>query len=192
MAISLAVDSQQKSIMAVFLTDALSVLQALTNNTLPHLANALQLLSNNCRVALQWIPAHCGVPGNEQADTLAKQGAQTATSNQVLIWATKKRPPLPKRLWFQVKRRVPEQVIMTRLRTEHNRWYAHMHKKLQMVLSADCPFGEEDWQTTEHILQNCKGHDQERYTAWLTETTLLSENTWWRTTEFILVTGLTV
>jgi len=85
MAISLAVDSQQKSIMAVFLTDALSVLQALTNNTLPHLANALQLLSNNCRVALQWIPAHCGVPGNEQADTLAKQGAQTATSNQVLI-----------------------------------------------------------------------------------------------------------
>ena len=86
----------------------------------------------------------------------------------------------------------PEQVIMTRLRTEHNRWYAHMHKKLQMVLSADCPFGEEDWQTTEHILQNCKGHDQERYTAWPTETTLLSENTWWRTTEFILVTGLTV
>ena len=70
-------DSQQKSTMTVFLTGAFSVIQALTNNTLPHPAKALQLLSNNCRVVLQWIPAHCGVPGNEQADTLAKQGAHT-------------------------------------------------------------------------------------------------------------------
>ena len=77
MAISLAVDSQQKSTMTVFLTGAFSVIQALTNNTLPHLAKALQLLSNNCRVVVQWIPAHCGVPGNEQADTPAKQCAQT-------------------------------------------------------------------------------------------------------------------
>ena len=58
--------------MAVFLNDALSVLQALTKNKLPHLAKALQLLSNNCRVALQW-----DVPGSEQADTLTKQGAHT-------------------------------------------------------------------------------------------------------------------
>ena len=79
-AISLTVDSQQKSIMAVFLTDALSVGQALINNKLPHLAKAFQLLSNNYGVALQWIPAQCGVPGNEQADTLAKQGAQTEQS----------------------------------------------------------------------------------------------------------------
>ena len=63
--------------MAVFLTDTLSVLQALTNNELPHLAKALQLLSNNYRVALQWIPAQYDVSGNEQADKLAKQGAQT-------------------------------------------------------------------------------------------------------------------
>jgi len=72
-AIYLAVDSQQKSTMAVFLTDALSVLQALTNNKLPHLAKALQFLSNKCRVTIQWIPAKFKVPGNKQADTLAKQ-----------------------------------------------------------------------------------------------------------------------
>ena len=36
-----------------------------------HLAKALQLPSNNCRLALQLIP------GNEQADTLEKQCAQT-------------------------------------------------------------------------------------------------------------------
>jgi len=28
------------------------------------------------RVMLQWIPAHCGMPGNEHADELEKQGAQ--------------------------------------------------------------------------------------------------------------------
>ena len=77
MAISIAVNSKQKSTLAVCLTDALSVLQALTNNTLPHLAKSLQLLSNNCRVALQWIPTQCRVPGNEQANTLAKQCVQT-------------------------------------------------------------------------------------------------------------------
>jgi len=52
MAISLAVDSQQNSIMAVFLTDVLSVLQALTNNTLPDLTKNLQLLTDKCRVPL--------------------------------------------------------------------------------------------------------------------------------------------
>ena len=68
MDISRDVESQQKSTLVVFLTDVLSVLQALTNNTLSHPTKALQLL----RVALQWILAHCRVPGNEQADKLAK------------------------------------------------------------------------------------------------------------------------
>jgi len=62
----------------------------------------------------------------------------------------------------------PEQVIMVRLRIEHNRWNAHMHKKLKMVPLAACLFGEEDL----HILQNCKRHDQERSSASPTETTL--------------------
>ena len=97
MAISLAVDSQQKNTMAVCLTDARSFLQALTNNELPHLATSLQLLSNNCRVALQWIPAQCGVPGNKQADTLAKQGAQTEQSDANVSYQEKGQS-LPKRL----------------------------------------------------------------------------------------------
>ena len=59
----------------VFLSDALSVLRAYQNNKLPSLTRALQQVAHSRRVVLQWIPAHCGIPGNEQADRLAKEGA---------------------------------------------------------------------------------------------------------------------
>jgi len=50
----------------------------------------------------------------------------------------------------------------------------HLYK-LKMVPSDACLFCEEDWQTTEHLLQNCKRHNQERCAAW-------PETSWWRTT----------
>ena len=58
-----------------FLTDALSALQALENNKLDRLSEALHPISSVSQVVLQWIPAHCGIPGNENADRLAKLGA---------------------------------------------------------------------------------------------------------------------
>ena len=60
----------------VFLSDALSVLQAYQNHKLPSLAKALQQVAATRRAVLQWIPAHCGISGNEQADILAKEGAR--------------------------------------------------------------------------------------------------------------------
>ena len=64
---------------------ALSSLQALTNTKLPHLAKTLQLLSNNCRVAFQWILTHCDFSGNEQADKLAKEGATVSYQQRQLL-----------------------------------------------------------------------------------------------------------
>ena len=61
---------------AVFLSDALSVLQAYQNHKLPNLAKALQQVAATRRTVLQWFPAHCGISGNEQADILAKEGAR--------------------------------------------------------------------------------------------------------------------
>jgi ribonuclease HI len=64
----------------VFLTDALSVLQALMNDNLPHLEQALYTIKTR-RTVLQWITSHSGVHGNEQADGLAKHGAGKKTQS---------------------------------------------------------------------------------------------------------------
>jgi ribonuclease HI len=57
------------NIQVVFLTDALSVLQPLMNDNLPHLEQALFTIKT-IRTLLQWIPSHCGVHSNEQVDRL--------------------------------------------------------------------------------------------------------------------------
>ncbi|KAF0300914.1 Ribonuclease H [Amphibalanus amphitrite] len=36
----------------------------------------LQLASSGRRLHLQWVPAHCGLPGNERADALAREAAE--------------------------------------------------------------------------------------------------------------------
>ena len=73
----------------VFLTDALSVLEALQTNKSPLLATQMHELSNTCRVVLQWIPAHCGIPGNEQADQLAECGAQEEQASTSIHYQVK-------------------------------------------------------------------------------------------------------
>ena len=200
-AVKMVKDSVQQSSQVVFLTDALSVIQALTSNKLPQLAKALQQLSVNCRVALQWIPAHCGVPGNELADKLAKQGAKAEQPHasvsyreKVTIIKTLMRPRQEKDAYHLLSR--PEQVIMVRLRSGHNRLNAHMHTQLKLVPSPVCPCNEEE-QTTEHVLQKCKRYHQERKTMWTSETPLHQKlygeiQDLRRTTQFISATGLTV
>ena len=50
-------DSLEPCSPTVFLTDALSVLEALQPNKSPLLATQMQELGNTCRVVFQWIPA---------------------------------------------------------------------------------------------------------------------------------------
>ena len=61
----------------VLLMDALSILQALQSHRDTDLNDpsaALAFLCRNYAVTLQWIPSHCNMPGNETADSLAKEG----------------------------------------------------------------------------------------------------------------------
>ena len=65
----------------VFLTNSKSVLDAFACHGEYELRVKLSKLIENRRVVLQWIPAHCGISGNEKADELAKRGANMQQEN---------------------------------------------------------------------------------------------------------------
>ncbi|XP_053406556.1 germ cell nuclear acidic protein-like [Mercenaria mercenaria] len=52
-------------------------MEALINKKDPQLARRMQSLSITCKIALQWIPSHCGLAGNEEVYQLVKLGAQS-------------------------------------------------------------------------------------------------------------------
>ena len=113
---------------------------ALQTNKFPLLATQIQQLGNTCRVVLQWIPAHCGLPGNESADQLAKCGAQEeqpSTSihyqEKTTIIKTALKHRQEKDAYHLLDR--PGHVVLVRLRSGHNRLNAHMHRKLNIVPS---------------------------------------------------------
>ena len=76
--------------LVVFLSDALSALQAYQNHKLPNLAKAQRQVAATRRAVLQWIPAHCGVWENEEADILAKEGARGEQHNNNVSFSKKK------------------------------------------------------------------------------------------------------
>ena len=45
----------------------------------------MKLNQKNKKIKLYWIPAHCGINGNEMADSLAKQAIQHGIDSQVSI-----------------------------------------------------------------------------------------------------------
>ena len=133
----------------VFLSDALSVLQAYQNHTLPNLTKALQQVAATRRAVLQWIPARCGISGNEQADILAKEGARGEQHANNVSFSEKKTliraftvPRSQRDDYHQLSRK--QQIVLVRFRTGHNRLNSHMHGKLKLAPSPTCPCGQED------------------------------------------------
>ena len=74
----------------VILTDARSVLEALQAGKLPDLLKQLLQLSNGYSLTLQWVPSHCGIPGNERADRLAREGAESEQPSSRLTFEERK------------------------------------------------------------------------------------------------------
>ena len=74
----------------VFLSDALSTLQALQtgkDTDVNNLVSNLTRLSMKHTVILQWIPCHCGIHGNETADTLAKEDITYTQNDRSTIFS---------------------------------------------------------------------------------------------------------
>ena len=165
----------------VLLTDALSVLQALQSNRDTELNDLSAALASLCRghaAILQWIPSHCNVPGNEAADSLAKEGTtkervdrSTSYPEVKTILKAKqhskwrhKHPRYNKvDPYYLLTRR--EQVTMFRLRTGHNRLNYHLYSKLRIGHTEQCPCGTGS-QTIEHLLQSCPIYEPLRKEIW--------------------------
>ena len=173
--------STHTSLKVVLLTDALSVLQALQSNRdteLNDLSTALASLCRRHEVTLQWIPSHCNLPGNEAADSLAKEGTtkeqvDRSTSypevktilkaKQHCKWRHKHPRYNKADPYYLLTRR--EQVTVFRLRTGHNRLNYHLYSKLRIGHTEQCPCGTGS-QTTEHLLQFCPTYQPLRKGIW--------------------------
>ena len=90
----------------------------------------------------------------------------------------------------------PEQVILFRLRTGHNRLKAHMYIKFKVGESEMCPCNS-DITTAEHLLQHCRLHDAMRRDTW-PDPTLLRDKLYGsleemrRTAAFVRTTGISI
>ena len=136
--------SETSKYRVVLLTDAKSVLQALTSAKCPITGQLLAALCQLHSIALtvvQWIPSHSYIPGNDQADSLAKKRAKlpqiendldlpeikTITKSTIRQHWNKVHPNYNRQDQDHLLTR-PEQVIIFRLRTGHYKRKRQSHK----------------------------------------------------------------
>jgi hypothetical protein len=123
------------------------------------------------RTVLQWIPSHCGVHGDEQADRLAKHGAgQQQQENPACLTEIKTiikslfKTSQQQDSYHQLTR--SDQTTIFRLRTGHNRLNQHLNRVMKIISSPMCSCG--DWeaeQDTAHIYRHARTirHWEKRY-----------------------------
>jgi hypothetical protein len=124
--------------LVIFLADARSALQALQSRKLLSLQVQLSQLCNQREVTFQWMPSHCGVPGNEKADKLAKEGVREEQPDSHVTYHQMKKmirsirkPPASIQDDYQIMTK-QEQAVFLRLRTGHNRLRGKMYTKFKI------------------------------------------------------------
>jgi len=179
------IDPQPNEHYAIF-TDSMAAIQNIsankTDTTTQNTITALQCKSATSKIIIQWIPAHCGIPGNERADRLAKAGSQSV--QQITSTSYKETKTLVKSAfrnkWKKEHNEYDhtkdamhtldrnEQRIIFRLRTGHCCLNAHMYR-MGKTPSPMCSCLE-DRQTPHHILQECPTLRDLRNQVWPVQT----------------------
>ena len=175
-------ENKEKQI-AIF-TDAKSAVSILKSNNSTELTDLRAALHGLCqkskKVVIQWIPSHCSIPGNEEADRLAKEGGRlpqpdidiTYNEAKRLIkstyrtkWESEHPGHQKDDAYYKLDRR--EQVAIFRLRTGHNRLKYHLFNKLKIgdTDECNCRTGK---MTAKHLLQDCPTYAEQRKIFWPT------------------------
>lgn len=172
-------------------SDSKSALQAITNydSKNPIVQNIhillLMISKNNTKIIFCWVPAHCGIKGNELADKAAKNATkfskkcnnpilfsdvkaflrQKSRSKWQLDWNSKVNnklfkvdPFIGKRFFSGFKNRI-EEIKYTRLRLGHTK-FTHKHLLLKEE-EPECDVCH-SIVSVEHILSECSKYEVER------------------------------
>jgi ribonuclease HI len=169
---------------AVICTDCKSLLQAIESE-IPNTRSIRDKLGRTgCQIVLQWIPSHCGIPGNELADKAAKEATtldQGTANKQPISYNIAKslikrgivdpppEHPLVKQSYsnhvykkdLKVKSR-KEGAKLAQLRSGHSQLLASYRHRIDETKSDICPLCQEEPQTVEHWLSRCPGTLQKR------------------------------
>ena len=150
---------------------ALAALDSVSYHLCQELERVRELIEKTrCPLCFLWVPSHCGLPGNELADSAAKEAAEGGSSEshpvtfsaaKALIARTIVDPPVTHPRSVNVYSRPPrpagstrkEQVLLAQLRSGHCRALAAYGHSIGAVNNPMCPRCGEMAETVEHLLQ---------------------------------------
>jgi len=158
-------------------TDSQSLCTALeSNNPTPSIGDIRLLLTTiKARLAIQWVPGHCDLPGNELADAAAKEAAASTddtepisfesacTTIKTTITDGEPTHQRTREIYSKLNKREEDkitsradQVLLAQLRSgHHNALRAYKKRVYGAETDASCPSCGEAEQDLEHWLVNC-------------------------------------
>ena len=169
---------RQNECSAVIITDSMSLQTALRNNNWKDKCEILAKIKEeahlvNNKPTILWIPSHCDVKGNEEADKMAELGSRMDQSEVPVAHAMVK-ARIKSKKWtvthrraaemygdrrspmFAVEREWPRDArrLFSRLRTGHTQELKDWSYKIDEADDPACECGHEK-ETTEHLLCEC-------------------------------------
>ena len=182
------IEKSNKTNFAIF-SDSLSCLQAIDRSDKDHritkIREKLHKLSNKKNIILCWIPSHIGIPGNEEADRIAKVGLEIENPTKMKIrhsdfkqhineftkhkWQNRWHQLTNNKL-FQIQPDINtqnkicqqnrrDQIVLDRIRIGHSHLtHIHLLKGEDPPECTNCDRAL----SIKHILTECTGFNQER------------------------------